>query len=59
MIEMTKITSASGFTCERISQLQRMACVDIYGPRLIATVCLVPVSRSRLLMYIRLFRAAR
>ncbi len=33
-------------------------CVDVYGPRLIATVCLVLDRRSRLLMYIRLLRAA-
>jgi len=35
------------------------SCVDVYGPCLIATVCLVLVSRSRLLTYIRLLRAAR
>ena len=29
-------------------------CVDVYGPRVIATVCLVLVSRLRLLTYIRL-----
>jgi hypothetical protein len=35
-----------------------VSCVDVYGPRLIAEVCLVLVSRSRLLMYIRLLKAA-
>jgi PAS domain-containing protein len=34
------------------------ACMDVYGPRLIATVCLALDRRSRLLMYIRLLRAA-
>src|SRR5690606_3690336 len=30
-------------------------CVDVYGPRAIATACLVLERRSRLLTYIRLF----
>ena len=33
-------------------------CVDVYGPRLIATVWLALDRRSRLLMYIRLLWAA-
>ena len=37
-----------------VSVVRVLSCVDVYGPRVIATICLELDRRSRLLTYIRL-----